>query len=64
MVKILPGKIRSNYKKSFGLLQTKVLKLCIDSRDVVNTTPENRRNPGSETVGNLSKNEAGGAQEA
>ena len=56
--------IRSNYKKSFGLLQVKALKPCIDSRDMVNIRPENRKNLGSEAVGDLSKNETGGAQAA
>lgn len=64
MVKILPGKIRSHYKRSFGLLQVKTLKPCADSRDVVTTTPENRKNLGSKAVGDLSKNEAGRAQAA
>lgn len=64
MVKILPGKVRSNYKKSFGLLQVTALKPIADSRDVVNTTSESRENLGPEAVGDLSKNEARGMHAA
>lgn len=60
----MPGKIRSGYKESFGLLQDTALKPCADSRGVVNTTSESRKNLGSEAVGDLSKNEAGGEQAA
>lgn len=64
MVQILPGKIRSNYKKSVGSLHVTALKPCTNSRDVVYTTSENRKNLGSVVVGDLSKNEAKEAQAA
>lgn len=64
MVLILPGKIRSNYKKSVGSLQVAALKPCTNSRDVVYTTSENRKNMWSVVVGDLSKNEARVAEAA
>lgn len=64
MVKILPGKIRSNYKKSFGLLQITALKPCTDSRGVINATSVSRKNVEFEALGNLSKNKARETQAA